>query len=199
MNALSLRRMRGIALPVMMIILVVLLITGVYLLRSSNSATLAATNLAYESALSAAADLGIHRASEWLTSTATSNRALLDSNQAANGYVASYNTAQGINSSAFWDGAVSITDPAGNRIDYVIHRMCAFAGPYDSLGPPANTCVLTSANTSTMNNSIALGDSLASDAVQLAGVPRVHYVIAARISGPRGGNVINQAVVTIGG
>ena len=43
-----------------------------------------------------------------------------------------------------------------------------------------------------------LGDSLASDSPVYAGVPQLHYVITARIDGPRGGNVVTQMVVLIG-
>jgi hypothetical protein len=53
------RKARGVALPVMLIMLAVMLIGSLYLLRSSTSSTLAATNLAYDSSLSRAADGGL--------------------------------------------------------------------------------------------------------------------------------------------
>ena len=42
------------------------------------------------------------------------------------------------------------------------------------------------------------GTSLASDSQVYSGTPQLHYVITARIFGPRGGNVVNQMVVLIG-
>lgn len=189
---------RGIALPVMLIMLVVMLTSSLYLLRSSTSGTLGAANLAYDSALGKAADLGLLTGFAWLDATARANKQLLDADDGANGYVASLNTLLTPASAAFWNGSVTITDTAGNRIEYVIHRLCALPGRYDLSGPPANTCMQTAANTSTLNNSIALGASLASDAVALAGVPQLHYVVTARIFGARGGNVLSQSVVMIG-
>ncbi len=192
------RAQRGLALPIMLIMLAVMLVSSAYLLKASTSSTSTTSNLAYEAALAKAADFGLLSGFQWLSTTAGVNKALLNADSPANGYVATLNTALAVNSAAFWVGSVSLIDSAGNRIEYVIHRMCALNGSYDLIGPPANTCMQTSANTSTVNNTVALGASLASDAVQLAGVPQIHYVLTARIYGTRGGNVINQAVVLIG-
>lgn len=194
----SLRRACGVALPVMLIILAVMLMGSLYLLRSSNSSTLGAANLAYDSALGRAADLGLMTGFEWLNATGRANKLLLDADSPANGYVATLDTTQTTASAAFWNGSVALDDAAGNHIEYVIHRMCALPGRYDLAGPPANTCMQTADNTATLNNAIALGASLASNAISLAGVPQVHYVVTARIFGPRGGNVVSQMVVLIG-
>lgn len=198
MNAPAPRRPRGIALPVMLIMLAVMLMGSLYLLRSSTSSALATVNQAYDSSLSRAADLGLLTGVQWLGATATANKQLLYADSAANAYVATLNTALTVSSPAFWTGSQTISDTAGNQIEYVIHRMCALAGAYDLIGPPANTCMQTAVNTSTLNNSVALGESLASDAPSLSGMPQIHYVITSRIFGTRGGNVINQMVVLIG-
>ena len=58
MNSTSLRQ-RGLALPIMLIMLAVMLVSAAYLLRASNSGTLASANLAYETTLSKEADLGL--------------------------------------------------------------------------------------------------------------------------------------------
>lgn len=193
------RRQRGVALPVMLIILLVMLAASIYLLKSSNSSTLTTSNLAYESSLSKAADLGLMTGFQWLSQTAAANKLLLQQNDTANGYQATFDTSQTASAPEFWIGSKTIDDASGlNHIEYVVHRMCAYAGSYDAIGPPANTCVQTSANTSTLNNSVAVGDSLASDTASYASTPQVHYVITSRIFGPRGGNVVNQLVVMIG-
>jgi Tfp pilus assembly protein PilX len=198
MRNLSIHRERGIALPVMLIMLVVMLVSSLYLFKASNSSTLTTANLAYQSTLSRAADLGLHTAFDWLSTTARTNKVLLDANSEDNGYLATLDNTQTVSSAGFWSGSVKFTDANDNEIEYVIHRMCKFAGTYDTAGPPANACVQTSANTSTMGNSIAVGQSLASDGSQFAGIPQIHYVITARIYGARGGSVINQSVVMIG-
>jgi hypothetical protein len=189
------RRARGIALPVMLILLAVMLVSSLYLLRASTSTTLTTSNLAYDAALSKAADYGVLAGSEWLAQTARTNKDALNTTSASHGYVATYTPGQGVNDSAFWVGAVTVRDSQDNAVQYVIHRMCSLAAPWDSA---TNRCTQTSANTSTMNNSVALGDSLASDAQAIADAPQLHYIVTARIFGPRGGNVVNQAVIMIG-
>ena len=187
---------RGIALPVMLIMLLIMLVSSIYLLRSSNSATLTASNLAYDTALARATDFGLHTGFRWLSATAATSKAQLDSHVAAQGYRASLNTKDTVRSADFWDGSREVVDPAGNRIRYVIHRMCAMDNM--AYSDPGNNCVQTASNTSTLGNTVRLGDSLASDAPVFAGVPQLHYVITARIDGPRGGNVVTQMVVLVG-
>lgn len=190
------RLQRGIALPVMLIVLTIMLMSGAYLLKSSNSVTMSTSNLAYQSLLNKANDLALMTASEWLASTWAANRLQLELNVPAAGYVANLDTTQTVNSSNFWAGKATIPTADGNNtIEYVIHRVCRTAGPWNVL---PNTCMQTSANTYSLGTSVALGSSLSSTAVQLAGSPQLHYVITARIYGPRGGNVISQMAVLMG-
>ncbi len=186
---------QGIALPVMLIVLAIMLISGAYLLKASNTSTLTAGNLAYQSTLSRANDGALMVGSEWLTATWTSNRAALDSDNAAGGYVATLDTTQNVHSSNFWVGKQTFTDSNGNNIDYVIHRLCSRALAFNE---PGNQCMQTTANTSALGTNVALGASLSSTAVNLAGNPQLHYIITARIYGPRGGNVISQLAVLMG-
>jgi hypothetical protein len=188
-------RQQGIALPVMLIMLLVMLVGSIYLLKSTNSTTLTTANLAYDSALGRAADLGLHTGFEWLSATAASNKAKLDADDLDHGYLASLNTSQTPSARAFWNGSKTITDDAGNDIEYVVHRVCAMPLPYDDKD---NSCVQTSANNAALGNAVALGSSLSVTAPVFAETPQVHYVITSRISGPRGGNVVNQLVVLIG-
>lgn len=187
---------RGVALPVILIMLTVMLVTSIYLLRASTSSTLTVTNLAYDAALSKEADLGVHAAFEWLAQPAT--KALLLADNAANGYVASINPGWTVSTPAFWTGSVT-KDPVGggSRVQYVIHRMCTFAGAYNASSPVANSCMLSAAKQN-VAAPVALGSSLAQTAAQYDGQPQLHYVITARIFGPRGGNVVVQSVVMMG-
>ncbi|MGJ9416781.1 hypothetical protein ACHAC9_03290 [Massilia sp. CMS3.1] len=188
------RSEQGIALPVMLIILLVMLISSVYLLKSSNTTTLTAANLAYDSAQGRAVDAGLHQGFEWLSDTAKTNRALLNENSSANGYVAILMAGQSVRSEAFWEGG-RVVEVNQQRIEYVIHRLCSLKLPYDHKD---NACVLTSDNPSAMGSSVKVGDSLALDAPRFTTIPKVHYVVTARIAGARGGNVVNQLVVQIG-
>lgn len=180
----------------MLIMLVVMLLGSLYLMRSSHNSTLTTSALAYDSALSKEADLGILTASKWLNATAAGNsKTLLENDNAANGYVATYIPGQAVDSAAFWSGSVKVT---GTSVEYVIHRLCSLTGRYDAAGSPPNSCVQTTPNTSITGSGVQLGESLASDAQDVAPPPQIHYVITARIFGVRGGNVVNQAVVMIG-
>jgi hypothetical protein len=186
-------RQAGVALPVMLIMLTVMLISSIYLLKSSTSTTLTTANLAYDSALSKAADLGVHTAFAWL---AAADKSTLVVDQAAGGYLATLNPLQTVNTPAFWNGSVKLLDTAGNQVEYVIHRMCTFTGLYNSTNPQ-NSCVLTSAKAN-VKSATPVGRSLSSDAPEYQDQPQLHYVVTTRIYGPRGGNVVNQSVVMMG-
>lgn len=188
-------RQQGVALPVMLIVLVIMLISGAYLLKSSNAVTMTTSNLAYQSALNKANDLALLTASEWLSATWAANKGALDADIPLNGYVANLDTTQTVKSPNFWAGKATVTAPDGNTIEFVIHRMCLTAGEWNA---PSNKCMQTTANTFSPGTSVALGSSLSSTTSALAGSPQLHYVITARIFGPRGGNVISQAAVLMG-
>ena len=188
------RRQAGIALPVTLIILLVMLISSIYLLKSSNTTTMTASNLAYDSAQSRAVDYGLYQAFQWLDNTHRNNKGLLDGNVATAGYVAHHDINQGARSPAFWEG--SHTVPLGNqRIEYVIHRMCDRPGAYNA----TNNCVQTTDNPFAAGAALPPGSSLALPTPRFNGIPRVHYLVTARMNGARGGNVMNQMVVLMGG
>ena len=188
------RRERGIALPVMLIMLTVMLVSSIYLLKSSTSTTMTAANLAYDSALSKSADAGLHAGFAYLRSVANRSDLLVD--QPAQGYVATLTQTWTVSNASFWLGAVTMpVDPAtGDRVQYVIHRMCTFPGPYNVNN---NRCRTTSARP----NGPApqpFGTSLALGGPKFLLQPQIHYVVTARITGARGANVVTQAVVLKG-
>jgi hypothetical protein len=193
------RKQGGIALVVMLFMLVIILIGSLYLMKSSSTATSVTSSLAYDSALSKSADAGLLAGFKWLKDTAASSKGTLSEDDSDNGYRSSLDTTEAVSSSGFWAGSKTLdVTSVGEQVDhieYVIHRMCLKNGAYDAAD---NKCMLTAPNTSTLNNSVELGTSLASDSTPLAGAPEVHYVITARIVGARGGNVVNQLVVMIG-
>lgn len=185
-------RQRGIALPIMLIMLTVMLVSSIYLLKSSTSTTLTTANLAYDAALSKSADLGIHTAFAYLRSIPASSQ--LETNQPANGYVATLTPTWTASTPAFWIGSVTLpADAAGNRVEYVIHRLCDFAGPFSA----PNRCLLTSARPNSKSPT-SFGKSNRADSPNYQDQPQLHYVVTARIVGARGGNVITQAVVMKG-
>jgi Tfp pilus assembly protein PilX len=198
MGKINTSRQQGIALPVMLIMLVVMLISSVYLLKSSNSSTLTASNMAYDAALSKAADLGLHRGFQYLKDKAATSKASLQQDDADNGYLASYDTTQAVTAEAFWTNAKTIKNTANgtataDTIQYVVHRACSVAGRFDV----KNACIQTSSNVVAGGTTTSPGDSADVTSEPLNEPPQIHYIITARIYGPRGGNVINQMVVLI--
>jgi hypothetical protein len=189
----SARRQAGLALPIMLIMLAVMLVSSIYLLKASTSTTLTTSNLAYDSALSKEADLGVHKAFEWLSGLV--DKSVLYNNIAGSGYVATLDPTWTVSTAAFWTGSVTLPpDNSGNVIEYVIHRMCSFPGAYGNAG---QFCMQSVAKQN-VAAPVQLGSSLASNAPAYAGQPQLHYVITARIFGPRGGNVVTQSVVMMG-
>ena len=189
-------RQSGVALPVMLIMLLTMVITSIYLIKSVNSSTISANNAAYESALVRAADLGLHTGFAWLSTTAATQRANLNASVAASGYVASFNVNLRPTDANFWVGAVTVAS-GGNTVEYVIHRMCSTVGSFDQINPVRNDCVMTS-EADTSPPVLPIGESLIQGSPAFAGAPQVHYTITARLAGARGANVINQMVVLIG-
>jgi hypothetical protein len=186
-------RQRGIALPVMLLMLLMMLVTSIFLLKSINSATLMAGNVAYESALGKAADVGLVTGFRWLSTQAKTNKSVFIANIPTEGYTASFDTTLKVRDPLFWTNKKTITDN-GNTIEYVIHRLCPFAGAYN-VNP--NHCVQT-ASSDLADTGVPIGDSVVGDSTSFPAAPQVHYIITSRISGPRGGNVVNQLVVMIG-
>jgi hypothetical protein len=188
-------RQRGLALPVVLIILAVMLVSSIYVMKSIHSTTLATGNLAYDAALSKSVDLGLHTGFEWLKATAAANKAALNDDSPDNGYVALLDTSQDPRDGDFWDGSKTIAGADGASIEYVIHRLCLARLPFDSA---KNQCVQTAANTAALGGTVGVGNSLAVDTPAYAATPQVHYVITARLRGAKGTSVTNQMIVLIG-
>lgn len=188
-------RRRGVALPVMLVILTLMLVSGIYLMKSIHSTTLATGNLAYDATLTQSVDLGLHTGFEWLSATAAGNKALLSQDDAAHGYVALLDTSQSARDSGFWTGSQTVAAAGGGTIEYVIHRMCLQRLAFDDA---KNQCVQTASTSGQLGTTVAMGTSLASDSPAYTASPYVHYVITARLRGAKGASVTNQMIVLIG-
>ena len=200
----TLTKQRGVALPIALIMLVVMLFSGIYLMRASNNATLMSSSLAYERDISRRADLGLSAAYDWINATATANKKNLDSDQTVFGYLSSYDPTVSYRDAAFWTNSLTVLDPSGNPVEYVIHRMCqygagtAYNGNFGGPGGPLNTCVTTQSVALVSATGVAAGTSLSADTEAFLMLPQIHYVITARVPGVKGASVINQLVVMIG-
>ena len=203
MEALS--RQRGVALPIALIMLVVMLFSGIYLMRASNNATIMSSNLAYERDISRRADFALSAGYDWIKNTANNpaTKPNLNTDQPGSAYNATYSCAVSncYRDAPFWTNALTVNDPAGNPVQYVIHRMCLYQVGYNEnlTGTTIpNVCVQTTAIAGVSSGGVQAGTSLSSDAEAIATLPQVHYVITARVPGVKGASVINQMVVMIG-
>jgi Tfp pilus assembly protein PilX len=190
----------GVVLPLTLIVLVAMTLAGIALLRSVDTSSVIAGNLAFRQSATVSGDMGVEAAISWLKNGGAD--LTVDSPQ--NGYYASRqdkldltgNLTTDTGDNLNWDKASEAKtlakDSAGNVVAYVIHRMCDAEGDLD----PANCAV---------EQSVRGGSSLGGARQMLTYHPgawdevadRGYYRITARITGPRNTTSYIQVVVVI--
>jgi len=114
---------RGAILFIALIVLVAMTMAGIAVMRSVDTNNMIAGNLAFRNAATSSADAGLESARSWLTGQTAAT--LEKDGNSGEGYFANWQDPW--NPKAFsWagDGVTVGTDPYGNTIYYVIHRMC---------------------------------------------------------------------------
>jgi type IV pilus assembly protein PilX len=173
---------RGMVLLVALVVLVAVMIAGVAMMRSVDTATLVSGNIAFQRAATNAADKGIEAALLMLQQKSTDNQ--LGDNDPTNGYsaslVAATDSPTGTQSwQEFWqaalkDNAVNVgTDAFGNQIWFYVHRVCNTAGAATGSGCVASPAVTNDNYTDHENP------------VPIKVVTRIYYRITVRVTGPR--------------
>ena len=196
-------RQQGVVMMVALVILVVMTLAGIALMRSMDTTNLIAGNMAFKQAATHSADSGVEQAIAWLE--ANNAGAFLDSNAAASGYTASSaNNAALPLGEAFWTqmsasgvcnlpvvGGVCSAAPAangaGNRVSYMIQRLCASAGNRNGAG----CSIVTGTIVATGNNEGAGEEHLTGTS------SAVYYRITVRVVGPRNSVSYVQAIVSL--
>jgi len=174
------RSQRGVVLFVALIVLVAMTMVGLAVIRSSGGATLMAGNLSFRQNATVAGDLGIEAARTWL---AAQGPVTLENDSTANGYYATWDKA--FNPVALplagWHDPNLATDAAGNKVRFLIHRMCALAGGITPpTAPPNQECVtLADPGKSGSKGGVVYGEKA------LTGTSQPYYRITARIDGPK--------------
>lgn len=181
-------RQRGVVLLITLIALVTLALAALALVRSVDTNIIVAGNVSLKQAATLSADSGVESGISWLNAT-ESNPALglehFDANQAAAAY---YATSTGFDplDDATWNGGVTVADAggadidldgrdqSGNRIRYVIQRMCAEEGE-----PDVNNCLIVEGESDT--SSMRVMDDPPPSEPPLSPI----YRITARVDGPR--------------
>lgn len=131
-------KQRGVVLFFTLVALLVMSLAAVALIRSVDTGTMIAGNLAFKQSATSSGDAGIEAAVNWLATIQAANltvNVLTDATHPFNvdnptaGYYSSLNTALSLTdgSGIQWDNNDSVlvgTDGSGNTIRYVIQRVC---------------------------------------------------------------------------
>lgn len=189
-------RVRGAVLFIALIVLVAMTLAGIAIMRSVDTATLIAGNLAFKQGTMQSSDNGIEQAYQWLLA----NRPTLWSSNLGQGYNSGYATPVWT-SPATWTSAVTVgTDAAGNTISYQIHRMCNCADTlYNGVCATgqSNQCALDNPTGTGAPPPPSAGESFTVGAPGFLQDPRVYYRITVRTQGPRNTVSYVQSMVAV--
>jgi len=190
-------RVRGAVLFIALIVLVAMSLAGIAIMRSVDTATLIAGNLAFKQGTMQSSDNGIEQAYQWLLA----NRPTLSLNNIPQGYNSGYATPVWT-SAATWTNSVNLgADAAGNTISYQIHRMCNCADTlYNSTSagcPQGNQCALDNPTGTGAPPPPTEGESFTVGSPGYLQDPRVYYRITVRTQGPRNTVSYVQSMVAV--
>jgi type IV pilus assembly protein PilX len=177
------RSQRGTMLIIALIVLVAMTLAGIATMRSVDTATVMAGNLAFRQAALNAADQGIQAGFGYLLGKSSDT---LNLDAAGVGY---YSAAPSKEpdwmDDAAWAGAAQLNggapDAAGNVVQYIIHRLCTIANVAQSA--PGNQCGASVTNTAVLTGQGE--DKFRPTLGELAVSNQTQYRITARAVGPR--------------
>jgi len=189
-GARSSRRQRGAVLFIALIVLVAMSLAGIALIRGVDTTNLIAGNLAFKQNATHGGDWGAEQARGWLQAQPAD--ALYNNvpgryaaaMQAGLDYTGTDPSAPDFDWSANSFGP--LTDPAGNEVRYIIHRMCEVAG-----NPGSVNCVRTTTGGTTGGTQ---GGATYGGAA-LPGTSQIYYRITVRVTGPR--NTVSYVQVMV--
>jgi len=129
------KKQHGVVLFIALIALVVMSLAAVALIRSVDTNTMIAGNLAFKQAAISSADIGLETAIVRLAAKATGGETAFDADDLANGYYSFTDPVADpklrIAASAKPAVGTDITagkDSSGNTVSYVVERLCRVAG-----------------------------------------------------------------------
>lgn len=191
-------RQEGIVLFVAIIVLVVMTLASIALVRSVDTGTMVAGNLAFKQGGSAAGDAGTAAAMSWLA-TEIGTTTLYD-DQPADGYYATsqdslditgtsgdpgralvdwhFNSCNNVDAAACILPAPTVSAGGGYTVTYIIHRLCRTAGDPNSA---ANSC----ANYQSRSSKSPKRGELKYGEKRFEPGPVEYFRVTSRVSGPR--------------
>jgi type IV pilus assembly protein PilX len=157
---------RGMVLFFALVALVVMSLAAVALIRSVDTSTMIAGNLAFRQSASTSSDSGVESAITWLSASEAAMKAAnisvlmnpahtFNVTAASVGYYSSANPALNLTDPAIWVNASSMlvgTDASGNESRFIIQRMCRVENQVAS----KTNCLLSAASLDNNGQSIPL-------------------------------------------
>jgi len=199
-------RQDGVVLVIVLIVLVSMMFAGMAMMRSVNTATLVAGNMAYRKGAAHQGDTGIEAAIVWLEANGTGTT--LQSNQSHGYFAALSNPPSGKTWDYWWSTSLDttpVTRPVATAVgsgqvwtlpstvngaytvSYVIHRMCQAAGP----------SVTSNCANSPATNSSSAGNSMTSIGYPFTSTTQIYYRITSRTEGPHNTVTYAQAMYSM--
>lgn len=187
-------RQRGVVLFFALIALVVMSLAAVALIRSVDTSTMIAGNLAFKQSATTSGDSGLEAAIVAINTVQDAMKVAgknvlmdptntLNITNAANGYYSNADPALNLTDSATWVDAKSLlvgTDVTGNEIRYIIQRMCRDP----NLVVSKNNCLFSAAALDNNGQSVPLPSDVCLGAGCPAAGQSPQYRITSRIAGP---------------
>lgn len=202
-------RQRGVVLFFTLIALVVMSLAAVALIRSVDTSTMIAGNLAFKQAATSSGDAGIEAAVSWLTlqqqnMTAAGQNVYLDpsaslvfnqsnSANAALGYYSSVRpVSQLTDGTIHWNSTDSapalpgpfgsaLPDASGNTVRYIIERMCTTPNQ----APSQANCLFTTPVSTLGDKAVVAADQVCQGAGCLSNSQSPQLRITAQVVGPK--------------
>jgi type IV pilus assembly protein PilX len=208
-------RQRGVVLLITLIVLVAMTLATIAMVRSVDTTNIIAGNLSFQQAATHSGDLGIETGMRWLQ--ASKFGTTLQANNNTVGYSAvradppagtswdtfwaqtlnGFKTALTFDSNGIPNPAGSTggqeRDLAGNKVEYVIQRMCVNPGDPLASGTLCSKVPDNIVPTATASS----GNSGGSGATILKPGTAVYYRITSRVSGPRNTVSYVQSIVAL--
>jgi type IV pilus assembly protein PilX len=190
---------RGVVLFIALIVLVAMTLTAIALMRSVDTTTAVAGNVAFKASTLHTSDRGLEVAYRWLVANA--GTATLNNDDSANGYYSSRPPKEpDWTDPASWNNAFCVNtckkDANGNQIYYLIHRMCTESNTaYNGTGGSgqANECAtLVDTQCAPQASSMKAGGGCA-----MVPIPKLYYRITARVVGPKNATSVVQSMIAM--
>lgn len=181
------RKQDGVVLFIALIALVTILLAAVALVRSVDTSSLIAGNIAFRRAATSSADTGLESAIAWLSAQQLADKDknpdldashVLNNTDKANGYYSNLDESDSdFKSAATWTDQLSGKagkDTNGNEVRYIIQRMCRTK----DVIPKSENCIFADAESKTDSQ-----DGPKPHAEKNANSPM--YRVTVRVTGPR--------------